>query len=181
MPAATEKREALREEYWPDEIPWTGKSKGWFAVPRTLPLVLGLMASKSLSGNQNPSSVYLELLSRHIDSGVIKMTHEEDHAYAAGYWGPRGQRSWRERMSILESRGFIKSKPLGNRKYGYVLIVHPVAAVERLRQQEKLPPRWWDTFRERQVEVKEPSYSDLVPEESTPKHSKTKTANRAGK
>ena len=92
------------------------------------------------------------------------MTHEEDHAFAAGYWGPRGQRSWRERMSILEKRGFIKSKPLGNRKYGYTLIVHPVAVVERLRQQKKLPPGWWETFRERQVEVKEPSYSDLIPD-----------------
>lgn len=109
------------------------------------------------------------------------MTHEEDHAYAAGYWGPRGQRSWRERMSILENSGFIRSKSLGNRKYGYVLIVHPVVAVERLRQQGKLPPGWWDTFRERQVEVKEPSYSDLVPEGSTRKRSRTITAKGAGK
>lgn len=176
MSAATEKRETLREEYWPNEIPWTGKSTGWFAVPRTLPLILGLMASKDLSGNQNPSSVYLELLSRHIDSGVIRMTHEEDHAYAAGYWGPRGQRSWRERMSILKNTGFIKSRPLGNRKYGYVLIVHPVTVIEHLRQKGRLPAGWWDTFRERQIEVKEPAFSDLVSKKSTSNRSKTKTA-----
>ena len=99
-----------------------------------------------------------------MDQGFIEMTHEEDHAYAAGYWGPRGTRTWRERMELLEKNGFIKSKPKGNRRYGYVLIVHPSVAIEQLRAQNKLPAGWWDTYRARQIETKETPYEDLVPE-----------------
>lgn len=162
---AADRREKLRSEYWPNEIAWNGKGKGWYPAPRSLPLILGLLASKDLSGNQDPSRVYIELLSRHMDEGFIEMTHEEDHAYAAGYWGPRGTRTWRERMELLEANGFIKTKPKGNRRYGYVLLVHPSVVIEGLRRQNKLPDGWWDTYRARQIETKETAYDDLVPEE----------------
>ena len=78
------------------------------------------MASKDVSGTQDPTRVYLELLARHIDEGVIRMSTEEDHAYAAGYEGPRGVRSWRERMKLLESNGFVKVKTIAGRRHAYV-------------------------------------------------------------
>jgi hypothetical protein len=171
---AGDRREKLRQEYWPDEIAWDGKGRGWYPSPRTLPLILGLLASKDLSGNQDPSRVYVELLSRHMDEGFIEMTHEEDHAYAAGYWGERSARTWRERMEILEQIGFIKSKPKGNRKYGYVLLVHPAVAVQQLKEQGKLPSRWWDAYRARQIETRATSYDDLVPAETLTKTARAK-------
>lgn len=159
---SADRREKLRKEYWPSEIAWDGKGKGWYPAPRTLPLILALLASKDLSGNQDPSRVYVELLARHMDEGFIEMTHEEDHAYAAGYWGPRGTRTWRERMEILQANGFIKVKPKGNRRYGFVLLVHPSLVIEQLRQKNKLPEGWWDTYRARQIETKETAYEDLI-------------------
>lgn len=135
--SAAEKREKLREMYWPGEDAWTGANeKGWFRAPRTLPLLLSLLSSKAISDRLDPTQVYLELLARHFDGGVIEMAHEGDHAYAAGYRGERAVRTWQERMNLLEKLGFIKTKKIGNQTFRYVLIVHPATVVERLRQKK---------------------------------------------
>jgi len=159
--SGAEKREKLRNVYWPAEDAWTGvNEKGWFRAPRTLPLLLSLMRSKALSGRVDPTPVYLELLTRHFDGGVIEMTHEGDHAYAAGYSGRRAMRSWQERMKLLEKLGFICIKPIGNQKYRYVLIVHPTVVVERLKAKNLVSSEWLDVYRSRQMETKEESYED---------------------
>ena len=70
---ASQRREQLRTEYWPEDDAWTSTDeKGWFIAPRTLPLIMSLLRSKALSGKADPSKVYVELLSRHIDNGVIE-------------------------------------------------------------------------------------------------------------
>jgi hypothetical protein len=128
------RREEIRQQYWPDEDLWTGeKEKGWFPVPRTLPLILALLSSKDISHKKDPSSVYLELLSRQKGEGVIEMVHENDHAFAAGYEGNRAVRTWLERMKILEDNGFIHTVRVGNQRYRYVAIVHPTSAIQHLR------------------------------------------------
>lgn len=104
--------------------------------------------------------MYLELLSRHIDGGVVEMTDEAAHAYGAGYFGSRAVRSWHERMKTLERNGFIKTKRIGNQRYKYVLIVHPTFAVQRLRDKGKVDDILWDAFRARQIEVKEDTYEE---------------------
>ena len=139
--AGAEKRERIRNEFFDDEEAWTGENeKGWFKAPRTLPLILELLSSKELSGNYDPTGVYLELLSRHIDGGIIEMTDEAAHAYGADYFGSRAIRSWHERMKTLERNGFIVTKRIGNQRYEYVLLVHPIlpVAVQRLREKGKV-------------------------------------------
>jgi hypothetical protein len=165
--AATLKREEMRLTLWPEEEAWSGtKTTGWFASPRTLPLLLGLMAQKEISGSKDPTRVYLELLSRHFDGGFIEMAHERDHAYAAGYWGERGLRTWEERMHVLVKAGFIKVKPNGSRPFGFLLLVPPAAVVENLRRAGRVPQAWLDTYHTRQIqtgEKKPPTTSALVP------------------
>lgn len=152
----TEKRELIKAEYWSKEEGWTGLNEnGWFKAPRTLPHLLNVLASKSLSGSKDPSSTYLELLSRHVDSGIIEMVSEADHAYAAGYSGTRGIRTWKERMKLLEGLGFIKSKKIGNQQYRFVLLVHPTKIIERLEKTKKVPPEWFEAYRARAIETKE--------------------------
>jgi hypothetical protein len=158
--AGAEKREKARNEYFKDEDAWTGANeKGWFRAPRTLPLLLSLMRSKELSGRLDPTQVYLELLTRHIDSGVVEMAHEADHAYAAGYMGARAVRTWQERMKLLERLGFIKMKHIGQR-CRWLLIAHPVVVVEKLRSKKLAPTGWWDAYRSRQMETKEESFEE---------------------
>ena len=154
-------RQKLRQQFWPDDHAWTGENeKGWFSAPRTLPLVLALLASKELSGKCDPTRVYLELWSRHMSSGIIEMAHEGEHAYAAGYIGPRGNRTWQERMGLLQKLGFIKPKQIGNQRYRYVLLVHPTAVLARLSEEVKIPTEWWDTYRARQIETGQKPYEE---------------------
>jgi len=153
------RREEIRKEHWPNEDLWTGeKEKGWFPVPRSLPLVLALLKSKQISGKKDPSSVYLELLSRQRGEGVIEMMHENDHAFAAGYEGTRAVRTWQERMKVLEANGFIQTKQVGNQRYKYVAIVHPTTAVQRLRNKGKVPDNWWNAYNASKRETKEATH-----------------------
>ena len=156
----TERRRAkIRKDFWPNEDFWTdSKETGWFSATRTLSLILGLMDSKALSGTRAPSKVYVELLTRHFDNGIIEIKSEEEHAYASGYTGNRAVRSWRERMQLLEELGFIKTKEGGGRSFHYVLLVHPTVAVKQLSDKNKVPDAWWTTYRGRQVETGEATF-----------------------
>jgi hypothetical protein len=162
--AAERKRAALRAQQFPDvnavEL-WTGKDeRGFFSAPRTLPLVLRLikkLAPKAI----DPTTVYVDLLSRHMGAGIVEMGAEEDHAYSAGYGGNRAARTWRDRMEALEKLGFIRVRKRGPRPYGYTLLIHPALAVQRLREQGRVEPDWWEVYVSRQMEVGETKAADL--------------------
>ncbi len=181
--SAQEHRERIRDEFWPEEIAWTGEKpeKGWFRAPRTLPLVFMLLRSEKITGTKlDPTGVYLELHARHRDTGIVEMAAEGEHSYAAGYAGPRGVRTWQERMLLLEKIGLIKSRKSGNQRYNHVLLVHPTIVVKKLYDDGKIDQLWWDTYRQRQIETKERTYDQLVQigedEKSVPnKNSKAKT------
>ena len=93
--------------------------------------------------------------------GIVEMTHEEDHAYNAGYTESRGTRSWRNRMKILGDAGFIRSNGTSNRPYVHVLVVHPSIAMKRLYDQGKIDENLWKAYRTLQIEIKEPSAEEL--------------------
>jgi hypothetical protein len=158
------RREEIKTELWPNEIAWTGDKPetGWFRAPRTLPLILMLLSDKGISGKSDLSGVYLELLARHRDSGIVEMMSPGEHSYGAGYSGARGIRTWQERMKILEELGFIKTKESGNQQYKYVLLVHPTIAVQRLHDKGLVPKKWWETYRPRQIEATEAPYEKLM-------------------
>lgn len=159
--SGAERRENLRKDFWPDEDAWTGEAeKGWFMAPRTLPLLLGLISEKNLSGKQDPTRVYVELLARHMGGGVIEMGSEADHAFAAGYRGTRAVRTWRERMKLLEKLGFIRTKRAGNQDFKYVLLVHPTSVTKKLHDAGQILDEWWDTYRARQRETKQATYEE---------------------
>ena len=158
------KRRKLREELFPDsERPWLSHEEtGYFSAPRSLPLLLDLLKSKEIRGKNDPSTVYIELLSRHMGQGIVELTYEEEHAFAAGYHGERATHTWRERMRVLEDIGLIRTKKKGNRRYAYVLLVHPTIVIQRLYDKGKVDPDWWTTFRSLQIETKEPTAEELL-------------------
>jgi hypothetical protein len=168
MPAKSgvaKRREAIRQEYWPTEDLWTGEREtGWFPAPRSLPLILVLLSSKEISGGKDPSAVYLELLSRQRGEGVVEMAHEAEHAYAAGYEGKRAIRTWQERMLILEEIGFIRTVKIGNQRYKYAAIVHPTAAVQELREQNRISEAWWRAYIDNKRASGEATFEDRAEE-----------------
>ena len=153
------RREQLRKQYWPEEDLWTGEKEiGWFPAPRTLPLILSLLSSKRISQKKDPSTVYLELMSRQRGEGIIEMGHEADHAFASGYEGRRAVRTWQERMKILQDNGFIRTVKVGNQRFRFIAIVHPTAAVQRLREGKKIPENWWNAYLACKAETREPTH-----------------------
>ena len=158
---ADERREKIRLEHWPDEELWTGvNEKGWFPALRTLPLIMSLLNSKAISESKAPASVYFELLSRQITSGIIEMDHEGDHAFAAGYEGARAIRTWQERMRLLEDIGFIRIVGMGNQPFKYVALVHPTVAVQRLYDQDRVSEDWWKAYCDKKIKTQEATFAD---------------------
>src|SRR5687767_13257280 len=125
MTTHSDRRWALREQIFGSEAAFEPPEKGWFKASRALPLLLALIVSKKVSGEVDPTRVYLELLARHIDGGFVELGSEADHALASGYSGDRAIRTWRERMKRLEKAGFIKTQSSGAQVYKYVLLVPP--------------------------------------------------------
>jgi len=160
--AQSERLRRIRDEIWPNADPWTGAATiddGWFKAPRTLPLILGLMRDKNLTPKSDPSSVYLELLSRQFGDGIVEIQNQAEHAYAAGYSTKRGiERTWEEHMRLLESLGFIKIHGVGPNRFKYVLIVHPSTVVHELRSKGVVSDEWMALYRDRCVITKELSY-----------------------
>jgi hypothetical protein len=153
--AGAERRAQHKERYWKQEESWNGTGSGWFKGPRTLPLILALLSQKELTGGRDVSRVYLELLARHMDGGVIEIGNEADHAYAAGYTGVRAIRTWNERMQLLEKLGFIKTRRVGNQRYKLVLLADPLKAVADLYRQGRVPGPWFEAYTLRLLETKE--------------------------
>jgi hypothetical protein len=128
-----EEHEAFKKKHWPTEPVFIPPKRDWIKAPRSLPLLMSLISSKKVSGGRDPSSVYLELLSRRWDSGVVEINNEAEHAFAAGYAGRRGLRTWRERMALLEEVGLIKTKGNTLQRYRYVLLLDPDHAVSKIK------------------------------------------------
>jgi hypothetical protein len=162
---ATQRRNTMRQRLWPnDEAYWRGPAdRGFFCGPRSLPLIIRLLNTKSVMGVENLGGVYLELLSRHVGQGLVEMGAEDEHAYAAGYNGQRSVRSWRERMDRLETIGFIKTKPKGSLKYGYALLVHPAVAVDEFIRANptKVRSEWMNAYAAHQVDYQEATAADV--------------------
>jgi hypothetical protein len=60
-----------------------------------------------------------------------------------------------------KSKGrFHKTKQIGNQRYKYVLLIHPTVAIQKLFEQGKVPKSWWDAYRDRQIQTKEPSFEE---------------------
>ena len=63
-------------------------------------------------------------------------------------------------MAILEKNGFIRVKQMANRRYAYVLLVHPEVALERLGAAGRVPAAWLEAYRDRQMETGETAVVD---------------------
>lgn len=155
MASQSQKRAALKQAHWPNEKPFTTLAKGFFQPPRTLPYLLALLSHKKISGNTDPVSTYVELLARHMDSGIVEVQSEADHAFAAGHTGERALRTWRERIRQLEEIGFIKTKAAGNSAYRYIFLVDPATAVAKLEAKGLVPEEWKSAYYARALDCGE--------------------------
>src|SRR5688572_23551374 len=81
------KRRMLRDSLWgdrADELIYDRKAEsGFFTLPRTMPLMLTLIAHLSKRGD--PSGAYLELWARQRDDGFVEILDPDEMAVGAGF------------------------------------------------------------------------------------------------
>lgn len=149
-------RSRLRETLWPgiQTIVWPQPDEaGWCKVPRVLPIILRVLSEKTVSGDADLSRTFLGLLCDNYGEGVVEVTSEATFAETAGFRGPRGVRSWRQRVLRLAELGFLRVHVRGNKELGFVAILHPYAAMADLRQRGLVHDGWWALYQKRLAEV----------------------------
>ncbi|HET6159541.1 MAG TPA: hypothetical protein VFE34_14445 [Dongiaceae bacterium] len=116
---------ALRNQLWPgaeDRLWHRSTNKGFATIPKTMPVILKVM--DGMSKGQPVSSTYLALWCATWDNSFVSLK-PRDLAFAAGFSGQRGERTWATRMRLLKGLGFIDIKPGKGGEFGYALIFNP--------------------------------------------------------
>lgn len=137
----TERREALIQELWGDELEsipiWNRhENDGYATIPRTLPHVSRIL--DELSGSGAPlSQVYTALWCRVSDEGFIEIRDKESLAYESGFSGQRAVTTWLGRMRKLQELGFISCRSGASGDYQYILLVHPLVVIKSIYEDEK--------------------------------------------
>lgn len=108
---------------------WHRKNaKGFTTIPRTMPLLGGLM--DGLAGKGKPvSTTYLELWCRSNDDGFVTLSKQAEIAFASGFSGQRGVATWKERVRKLEDLQFLVTKPGVSGNLHYVQLWNPYLIV----------------------------------------------------
>lgn len=141
---------------WPDapQAIWDRTAvKGFSTIPRVLPHVCALIRQLTKPGD--PTAVYIDLWARQMDDMLVDVESEAACAFSSGFCGNRAVRTWRERVDLLEDAKFIRVKPKGVVKHGYVLILNPLDVVLEMhsRSPRRVPEEWWNSFLSRADEV----------------------------
>lgn len=126
------------------------KDDGYVHLPRLLPLIANIL--DSISKGKPLGATYMALWFRTFDEMVVDTSDESTIAYESGFHSSRRITSWQGRVQLLEEYGFIKSQKIGAR-YQYVLLLHPVKAVEELNNKDLIQQDMYDLFKHRAFTV----------------------------
>lgn len=142
------RRVELRNQLWPDAEAHVFHSRtgGWARMPRTVPMIASLL--DHIGGRASPGRAYLVLWSRDFGDGFVELADPTVLAMEAGYWTARGERTFAERVALLEHLAFIKTAMRGTRQHGYVLLRDPHRSIEELwkRSPQDVPASWRSAF-----------------------------------
>ena len=93
-----------------------------------MPLIMTIMDDLS----EPVSSTYIDLWCRAFDECFVTLSKPREMAFHSGFTGQRGERTWRERMKILNELGFIDIKEGPSGPMSYALILNPYLVIRRL-------------------------------------------------
>lgn len=129
----------LRGQLWPDvqdDQLWLRKKQdGFTTIPRTMPLILGIM--DDLTGGQPVSGVYFELWCRAFDECMVTLGKPREMAFHSGFSGQRAETAWRSRLRKLAELGFIGLKPGPSGPESYALIYNPHKIITQLKARKE--------------------------------------------
>lgn len=152
---AVKKRLALRDQLFQDAAaevfdPSDRATKGYAQVPRVVPIVARLINDSD--GPENAGPLYQVLWAQDWGQGILEVRSYRQLLYEAGYnaKGNRVERTWEERVQILDRLGFIRTAERGLDRFGYILLVDPhIAVLKLVASRPRLPAlkQWLPQFR----------------------------------
>ncbi len=106
------------------------KFHGFATIPKTLPYICRIL--DELSKGQPLASTYLALWCATWDDAFIKLGRTPDIAFAAGFSGQRGVRTFHDRVRKLAELGFVEVAPSGAHALGLAYLPNPHLQIMRL-------------------------------------------------
>jgi hypothetical protein len=160
------RRRAKRDGLWPDaeDVVFSPIGGGWVQMPRTIPMLASLI--DMLAGRENAGRLYIVLWAYEYGDGFVEVPDPAQLALEAGYMNKRAERTFAERVSLLEKLGCIRTAKLGLREHGFILLLNPHNFASKLRKNRPrdVPDSWWSAFQARCTNIGVP----LAPESPAP-------------
>ena len=127
---------------------WNRKrDHGFISIPRILPIAM--QAIDEYSKGAPAGHTLFCLWARSPDHVLLQIENPATFAVETGFYGQRAVDTWRKRMKVLAELGFIVPKRGDTGDFDYVLLISPVAAVERMRRKEQIRPDLYMRFVDR--------------------------------
>jgi len=137
-----------RSKLWPeltDAMLWSMDNEGWRALPRLMPLMMGIM--DDLSGKGFPvGRTYLEMWARLREEEFLTLNRPEEMAFHAGFEGQRALRTWKDRVQRLADLGFIGLKPGPLGDLSYAVFYNPYHVIKRAYLENKFQEKKWQAL-----------------------------------
>jgi hypothetical protein len=92
------------------------------------------------------SGVYLDLWCRAHDEGFVECRSPQEMAFSSGFTTSRGIHIWAERITILETLGFIRVKPGQFGPRSFILLLNPYRVILRLKAEGKVDDDLWSAL-----------------------------------
>jgi hypothetical protein len=160
----------MRARLWPNLDPallWDRRERsGFTTIPRGMPLMLDIM--NDMANGQPVGATYLELWCRMFDEGFVTLSSAQDMAFHAGFGGQRAVRTWRSRMEILQTLGFIDIKPGSYGAMSYALVYNPYLVIKRHHRARTpgLVEQKFNALMQRAIDIGADDLDDLPDEEA---------------
>lgn len=161
----------LRQKLWPDvgqERLWSRHTHdGYTTLPRCMPLIMGIM--DDMAKGQPVSMTYLELWCRSFDENFVVLSKPQGTAFGSGFSGQRAERTWRNRLALLQKLKFIDLKGGPSGPASYALIYNPYKVIEWHHNEgtSGLRADKYNALMERALEVGDESLTPPAPPETT--------------
>jgi hypothetical protein len=140
-----------RNALWPDAegLVFQPGGGGWARIPRTVPMIASLI--DLLGGKEKAGRLYVALWAHEYGDGFVEVQDPAQVAFEAGYMTGRAERTFDERVALLEKLGFLRAATNGVRAHGFLLLLDPHVVVRQLRVDDptRVPKTWWRAFEAR--------------------------------
>lgn len=130
----------LRDSLWPsapDRLWDRHRFHGFTTLPKTMPYICRIL--DELSKGQPLASTYLALWCATWDNAFIRLGRMPDLAFAAGFSGQRGARTFQDRVKRLVDLGFVEVAPSGAQPLGLAFLPNPHMAIMALYEAKTSP------------------------------------------